>query len=171
MQSEGEKKMQRFTKIVYIFSLVAVLFYSSLILADSITVTNPSFELPGVGKIKGWNGEGVAGTPAVDIPGWASDHRIFTTLNLEFNYLIPLKFSPFTFEKGLLTAIKEYNTKRFSLFGWSLGGFVGSEFASRHSDLIDEIILVSIRRRYKAKELTEIKRHLNKSKKGCRYNR
>lgn len=37
------------------------------------TVQNASFELPGTEKIKGWNGEGVAGTPAVDIPGWASD--------------------------------------------------------------------------------------------------
>jgi hypothetical protein len=38
-----------------------------------IALVNPSFEDPNAGKIKGWNGEGVAGTPAVDIPGWASD--------------------------------------------------------------------------------------------------
>ncbi|MBN2593725.1 MAG: hypothetical protein JXA81_09480 [Sedimentisphaerales bacterium] len=38
-----------------------------------IVVENFSFELPGTEKIKGWNGEGVAGTPAVDIPGWSSD--------------------------------------------------------------------------------------------------
>ena len=40
---------------------------------QEITVENSSFELPGTEKIKGWNGEGVAGTPAVDIPGWSSD--------------------------------------------------------------------------------------------------
>jgi hypothetical protein len=34
-----------------------------------ITVVNYSFEQPGTVKIKGWNGDG---TPAVDIPGWAS---------------------------------------------------------------------------------------------------
>jgi hypothetical protein len=39
----------------------------------AITVVNPSFELPGTVKIKGWNGEGIGGTPAVDIPGWSSD--------------------------------------------------------------------------------------------------
>ncbi|MBP8303469.1 MAG: tandem-95 repeat protein [Phycisphaerae bacterium] len=46
-----------------------------MLLADSapVAVVNPSFEDPNAGKIKGWNGEGVAGTPAVDIPGWASD--------------------------------------------------------------------------------------------------
>jgi len=40
---------------------------------ENIAVENFSFELPGTEKIKGWNGEGVAGTPAVDIPGWSSD--------------------------------------------------------------------------------------------------
>ena len=38
-----------------------------------VPVVNASFELPGTAKIKGWNGEGIANTPAVDIPGWASD--------------------------------------------------------------------------------------------------
>jgi hypothetical protein len=40
---------------------------------SAVEVENFSFELPGTEKIKGWNGEGVAGTPAVDIPGWSSD--------------------------------------------------------------------------------------------------
>ena len=39
----------------------------------AVPVENASFELPGTAKIKGWNGEGVAGTPAVDVPGWSSD--------------------------------------------------------------------------------------------------
>jgi len=38
-----------------------------------VDVENSSFELPGTEKIKGWNGEGVADTPAVDIPGWSTD--------------------------------------------------------------------------------------------------
>jgi hypothetical protein len=41
-----------------------------------IPVVNASFEQPGTVKIKGWNGEGIAGTPAVDIPGWASDTAV-----------------------------------------------------------------------------------------------
>jgi hypothetical protein len=40
---------------------------------QGITVENFSFELPGTEKIKGWNGEGVADTPADDVPGWSSD--------------------------------------------------------------------------------------------------
>ncbi len=42
----------------------------------AVAVENASFELPGTEKIKGWNGEGVAGTPAVDVPGWASDTAV-----------------------------------------------------------------------------------------------
>jgi hypothetical protein len=41
-----------------------------------VSVENSSFELPGTEKIKGWNGEGVADTPAVDIPGWSSDTEV-----------------------------------------------------------------------------------------------
>jgi hypothetical protein len=44
---------------------------------STIAVENFSFELPGTIKIKGWNGEGVGGTPAVDIPGWRSDTAAF----------------------------------------------------------------------------------------------
>lgn len=39
----------------------------------AVSLVNASFEQPGTVKIQGWNGEGSAGTPAVDIPGWASD--------------------------------------------------------------------------------------------------
>ena len=103
------------------------------------------------------------------IPGWASDYRIFTTLDLRFNYLIPVDFSPFTFEKDLLTALKENNIAKITLFGHSLGGFVASEFASKYTDFIDEIILVGVRKKYKAGGLEDIRRHLKKSKRGYLY--
>jgi malonyl-CoA O-methyltransferase len=103
------------------------------------------------------------------IPGWASDHRIFASLNLEFNYLIPLNFSPFTFEKELLKVLAQRKIKKISLFGWSLGGFVAAEFAAKYSNLIDQIILVSIRRKYQIKELQKIKKRLSLNKKGYLY--
>lgn len=103
------------------------------------------------------------------IPGWASDYRIFATLDLRFNYLIPRDCSPFSFEKSILAALKENSIKKISLFGWSLGGFVASEFASKYANLINEIILVSIRKRYKVEELIKIKEYLNKTKKGYIY--
>src|SRR3989338_731284 len=70
------------------------------------------------------------------IPGWAADYRIFSALDLEFNYLLPINFSPFNFTESLLDALKEHNIERVSLFGHSLGGFVAAEFAAEHPDLV-----------------------------------
>jgi hypothetical protein len=50
-----------------------LLYLSRTVEPEEIVVENFSFELPGTEKIKGWNGEGVSNTPAVDIPGWSSD--------------------------------------------------------------------------------------------------
>jgi len=103
------------------------------------------------------------------IPGWATDYRVFDELNLEFNYLIPALFDPYNFEDNLLAALDERGLKKISLFGWSLGGFVAAEFASKHPQSVDELILVSVRRKYKEAELTEIRGHLENNKKGYLY--
>ncbi len=103
------------------------------------------------------------------IPGWAADYRIFDSLDLKFNYLLPLNFSPFTFEKSLLNVLRDKGIAKVSLFGWSLGGFLGVEFALKHKDLIDELILISVRKKYKEKEIAVIKELLKKSKKGYLY--
>ena len=104
------------------------------------------------------------------IPGWATDYRIFDSLDLDFNYLLPLNFSPFTFEKNLLRVLRDKKISRVSLLGWSLGGFLGAEFAAKHTDPIDELILISIRKKYKEREIAEVKGLLKKSKKGYLYN-
>lgn len=103
------------------------------------------------------------------IPGWATDYRIFDSLDLRFNYLIPIDFYPLNFERSLLEALEKNDIKRISLFGWSLGGFVAAEFASRHRELIVELILISIRKAYKKEELAEIKKYLKKNQKGYLY--
>ncbi|MBU0694411.1 MAG: alpha/beta hydrolase [Candidatus Omnitrophica bacterium] len=103
------------------------------------------------------------------IPGWATDYRIFSLLDLNFNYLIPLKFWPFDFGDELLKAIGENNLKFVSLFGFSLGGFLAAEFACKYPSLIDELILVSIRKKYNKKELEKIEGYLKKNKKAYLY--
>ncbi|NQT28027.1 MAG: alpha/beta hydrolase, partial [Candidatus Omnitrophica bacterium] len=103
------------------------------------------------------------------IPGWATDYRIFNLLNIKFNYLLPLDSSPFSFEANLLKALEEKRIKKVSLFGWSLGGFLAAEFSIMHPKLVKELILVSIRKKYKQEEITGIKELLKKSKKGYLY--
>ena len=103
------------------------------------------------------------------IPGWATDYRIFDSLNLKFNYLVPLNFSPFTCEEDILKALEENQIKSFSLLSWSLGGFLAAEFAIKYPDLVDELILVSIRKKYRAEDIAITKELLKKSKKGYLY--
>ena len=103
------------------------------------------------------------------IPGWASDSRIFTGLDLSYNYLAPENLSPFDFKESLMDAIEERGIKKISLFGWSLGGFLAQEFAMEYPDLIDRLILVSVRKGYKEEELSEIRKNLKRSKEGYLY--
>jgi hypothetical protein len=71
-------------------SLFCILFLLAAMwcFADQIEVVNFSFEQPGTEKIKGWNGEGVDGTPAVDIPGWVSD-TVVVDSGVETGYTTP----------------------------------------------------------------------------------
>jgi pimeloyl-ACP methyl ester carboxylesterase len=103
------------------------------------------------------------------IPGWAADYRIFDTLDLKFNYLLPLDFSPFSFESHIRNELKYKGIDKIFLLGWSLGGFVAAEFAAKYPDMIEELVLISIRKRYREEEIAEAKRLLKKNKKGYLY--
>ena len=103
------------------------------------------------------------------IPGWATDFRIFNTLKLDYNYLVPVKFEPSNFNAGLTKILKKESIKIISLFGWSLGGFLAQEFALNNHKLIEELLLVSIRKRYELRLLGEIKNQLFKNKRGFLY--
>ena len=54
----------------------------------------------------------------VFIPGWASDYRIFSNLDLDFNYLLPVEFYPFSFEKDLKEALEKNSIKKNSRIGF-----------------------------------------------------
>jgi pimeloyl-ACP methyl ester carboxylesterase len=103
------------------------------------------------------------------VPGWASDRMIFESIDMDFNYLVPLNFSPFHFTEDLSRAVKAAGIGKISLFGWSMGGFAAAEFAAKHKDLVGELILVSVRKQYSAEELAGIKASLEASRKGYLY--
>ena len=100
------------------------------------------------------------------IPGWATDQRIFKLLDLEYNYILTPNLSVYDFEQKLFDFIKKNKLKKVTLFGWSLGGFLAADFSGKYPSLIEELILVSIRKRYKGEEIEEIKSLLTKNKKG-----
>lgn len=102
-------------------------------------------------------------------PGWAMDYRIFDSLDLNYNYLLPVDFSPAHFTDNLSAFLDGSSIVRVSLFGWSQGGFLASDFASRNTGKMNELILVGIRKRYDREALEEIKLKLAKNKKAFLY--
>ena len=103
------------------------------------------------------------------IPGWASDYRIFDTLDLNYNYLLTPKFYPLTFERDLREILEKEAIDKISLFGWSMGGFLASDFAAKNPDKVDELILVSIQKQYSPELLEDVKLKLKQNKKAFLY--
>lgn len=103
------------------------------------------------------------------IPGWATDSRIFLTLDLPYNYLMAEGLSPFEFGKNLWSALEKTGHGRISVLGWSMGSFLASELIAEHPDRFKEAVLISARKRYEARSIEEIKLYLKKNKKGYLY--
>jgi pimeloyl-ACP methyl ester carboxylesterase len=97
------------------------------------------------------------------IPGWAFDCRIFNSLNLDYNYIVPLRPFITDFVKELDYFLGECRLSEVSLFGWSLGGFLAIDFASVYPSRVDEVIAVSIRKTYDLEELTLVEIKLKKN--------
>lgn len=103
------------------------------------------------------------------IPGWATDYRIFNSLDLDYNYLLTTKLYPFNFNSALLDKIDKQRLCEISIFGFSLGGFLACGFAAKYPQTISELILVGIRRNYQPKALVQIREHLSKNRRAWLY--
>lgn len=103
------------------------------------------------------------------IPGWAFDYRIFSSLDLNYNYLIPAKISLPNFAKDLSERLDKLSFEKISLFGWSLGGFLAQDFALKYPDRTEELFLLSIRRSFPQGIVEEIKTKLKKDKRAYLY--
>ncbi|MCX5711099.1 MAG: alpha/beta hydrolase [Candidatus Omnitrophica bacterium] len=103
------------------------------------------------------------------IPGWGADFRIFRNLDLDYNYLYALDFSPRNFNQSLVDALWETRIEKISLFGWSMGAFLAKEFALDNLDKIDEIFFISMRPHYDALTLRTAEEKLKSNKKAFLY--
>jgi pimeloyl-ACP methyl ester carboxylesterase len=100
------------------------------------------------------------------LSGWATDARIFDSLDLPGDVVRP---------RGMLTgdidSLAEFLQRQGCapalLLGWSLGGFAAARFACRHPALVERIVLAGIRRRYPARQLEEIRRALREDRARC----
>lgn len=103
------------------------------------------------------------------LPGWATDHRIFEKLDIEYNYIVVEDFDPLSFSGQLVGFLQNNGFRKVSLFGWSMGGFAAADFAVKNSYLIDEIILVGVKERYDEKGIKKVKELLNENKRAYLY--
>jgi pimeloyl-ACP methyl ester carboxylesterase len=103
------------------------------------------------------------------IPGWAFDYKIFATLDLPYNYFHFCDQYLANFEDKLKELLAHNNIKRISLFGWSQGAFAACNFASKNPSSVEELILVSARKKYEPKNLQNIKKYISKNKAAYLY--
>ncbi len=56
-----------------------------------------------------------------------------------------------------------------SVLGWSMGGFIAADLVSRYPVIFNEVILVSIRRRYDENDINHVRDYLRKNTKAYLY--
>lgn len=100
------------------------------------------------------------------IPGWAFDYRIFATVDLPYNYLFFDDKSILNFDYELKKSLLENGIEKISLLGWSQGAFAACNFACRNQDIIEELILIGMRKKYEKKTLEKIKGYLLRNSKA-----
>lgn len=103
------------------------------------------------------------------VPGWATDHRIFGRLNLDFNYLMPVDIEPFDFNKGLIEKMVCEKIDNISILGWSLGAFLAAGFISAYPGKAAKIFFVGARRKYGKEELEIARVNIIKNRKAYLY--
>jgi pimeloyl-ACP methyl ester carboxylesterase len=103
------------------------------------------------------------------VPGWAADYRIFATLELEYNYLLPVRCAAADFVKGSLLAMDSAKIGTVSACGWSMGGFLAADLFRACPGRIEELTLVGMREGYNPRQLSEVRARLKKSREGYLY--
>lgn len=87
------------------------------------------------------------------IPGWAFDERVFSDLELPFNYGLASWVQPDEFEARLVAFLERESLAKVTLFGWSLGAVLAAQFALAHPERVEAVQLAALRPGYAADEI------------------
>lgn len=96
------------------------------------------------------------------LPGWATDARIFSRLDLPYDYLEPEGFTPLPSPEELREAVDRYAGGHALVLGFSLGGFLAAAFAQRYPDRVQKLVLLGIRQQYPPAELAGVRTALDR---------
>ena len=98
------------------------------------------------------------GPPSLFLPGWGFDGRIIRLYQAAPNWLYPeTLLDPATIADDLLQFAAAKKITKFRLIGWSMGAMLGLEFAAGHVDLLESLVLISLRARWPGPEIKEIR--------------
>lgn len=98
------------------------------------------------------------GPPTLFLPGWAFDGRILRLLKPAPNWIYPhASLDPETLEGDLLHFLAAERIKKIRLVGWSMGAMLGLAFAAAHRELVESLVLVSLRPHWPADEIKAIR--------------
>lgn len=100
----------------------------------------------------------------VFLPGWASDYRIFATIDLSYNYLHVIDYYPQNIIDDLSVELNRLRLDEIDLYGYSLGAFKALDFALANLEKVDSIYLHALRKRYGLAEIKYVKDNLLKNK-------
>jgi malonyl-CoA O-methyltransferase len=101
---------------------------------------------------------GSTGSATVFLPGWAFDGRILELIKPLPTWIYPGKIlDPQTIDQELLQLAAEKNVKKIRLIGWSMGAMLGVIFAARYPNLIDSLLLVSLRSQWPDSEIEALR--------------
>ena len=103
------------------------------------------------------------------IPGWATDKHIFDSLDLNYNYISLIEFSPSNFTDGLSRYLEDSFIDKVSMLGWSMGAFLAADFTVKNMEKVNELYLLSIRNKYDPEFLKVIKDKLERNKDAWLY--
>lgn len=101
--------------------------------------------------------------------GWGFDCRVFGGLELGYNYIVCGGLCGDGFERQLKDFLAKKGIAKVSLLGWSHGAFEVCRFAENNTEMIGEIILVSMRKRYENAVIEKIKGYIRKNKRAFLY--
>lgn len=99
------------------------------------------------------------------IHGWATDGRIFTKLDIPFNYIVPEETSPKEIIKAFRDGFNKMPAGGLNILGWSMGGFIAADLIAQNPEAFGKIILVSMRQSYDLEEIERVRAYLKRNTK------
>jgi malonyl-CoA O-methyltransferase len=105
--------------------------------------------------------------PTLFLPGWGFDGKILQLLKPAPHWIYPENLlDPASIEEDMLHLLNSNNIKKVRLVGWSMGAMLGLKFAAKHPDLVDSLLLASLRSHWPEQEISDIRKEYSQDPKA-----